>query len=47
VPLDDRIESLDGTFTYPFRYGYAFVGEADGQPVFVFHPTSEPVRRPA
>ena len=33
VPLDDRIESLDGTFTYPFRYGYACVGEADGQPV--------------
>ncbi|MFI5314000.1 MAG: hypothetical protein ACHQ06_07585 [Candidatus Dormibacteria bacterium] len=38
VPLDDRIESLDGTFTYPFRYGYACVGEADGQPVFAFHP---------
>lgn len=26
VPLDDRIESLDETFTYPFRYGYACVG---------------------
>jgi NADPH:quinone reductase-like Zn-dependent oxidoreductase len=38
VPLDDRIESLDGTFTYPFRYGYACVGETDGQPVFAFHP---------
>src|SRR5258708_29763102 len=38
VPLDDRIESLGGTFTYPFRYGYACVGEADGQPVFAFHP---------
>ena len=38
MPLDDRIESLDGTFTYPFRYGYACVGEADGQPVFAFHP---------
>src|SRR5436305_8554556 len=38
VPLDDRIESLDGTFTYPFRYGYACVGEADGQLVFAFHP---------
>ena len=37
-PLDERIESLDGTFTYPFRYGYACVGEADGQPVFAFHP---------
>src|SRR5258705_13882781 len=38
VPLDDRIESLDGTFTYPFRYGYACVGEADGQPGFALHP---------
>jgi hypothetical protein len=38
APLDDRIESLDGTFTHPFRYGYACVGEADGQPVFAFHP---------
>ena len=38
LPLDERIESLDGTFTYPFRYGYACVGEADGQPVFAFHP---------
>lgn len=38
VRLDDRIESLDGTFTYPFRYGYACVGETDGQPVFAFHP---------
>jgi hypothetical protein len=38
VPLDDRIESLDGTFTYPFLYGYACVGEADGQPVFAFRP---------
>ncbi|HEV7418408.1 MAG TPA: glycosyltransferase [Mycobacterium sp.] len=35
VPLD---ESLDGTFIYPFRYGDACVGEADGQPVFAFHP---------
>ena len=40
MPLDDRIESLDGTFTYPFRYGYACVGEADGQPVFAFHRTT-------
>lgn len=38
VPLDDRIESLDGTFTYRFRHGYAYVGEADGRPVFAFHP---------
>src|SRR5258705_1247848 len=38
VPLDDRIESLGGTFTYPFRYGYACGGETDGQPVFALHP---------
>ena len=25
-------------FASPFRYGYACVGEADGQPVFAFHP---------
>ena len=37
-PLDERIQSLDGTFTYPFRYGYACVGEADSGPVFAFHP---------
>jgi threonine dehydrogenase-like Zn-dependent dehydrogenase len=38
LPLDERLGSLDGTFTYPFRYGYACVGEADGAPVFAFHP---------
>jgi 2-desacetyl-2-hydroxyethyl bacteriochlorophyllide A dehydrogenase len=38
LPLDERIESLGGTFAYPFRYGYACVGEADGGPVFAFHP---------
>jgi threonine dehydrogenase-like Zn-dependent dehydrogenase len=38
LPLDESIGALDGTFTYPFRYGYACVGEVDGQPVFAFHP---------
>jgi len=38
LPLDERIGALDGTFTYPFRYGYACVGEVDGAPVFAFHP---------
>jgi hypothetical protein len=38
LPLDERIESLGGTFAYPFRYGYACVGEADGGPLFAFHP---------
>ena len=38
LPLDERIGALDGTFSYPFRYGYACVGEADGAPVFAYHP---------
>jgi threonine dehydrogenase-like Zn-dependent dehydrogenase len=39
-PLDDTIEALGGTFSYPFAYGYACVGEiaASGQAVFAFHP---------
>src|SRR5215469_3169764 len=38
--LDDTIEALGGTFSYPFAYGYACVGEAaeSGQLVFAFHP---------
>src|ERR1700760_3664199 len=40
LALDDTIGALGGTFTYPFAYGYACVGElADsGQLVFAFHP---------
>jgi 2-desacetyl-2-hydroxyethyl bacteriochlorophyllide A dehydrogenase len=46
LPLDDTIGALAGTFTYPFRYGYAAVGRVlrpagslrEGQPVFAFHP---------
>src|SRR5215472_9482353 len=40
VPLDDTIEALGGTFSYPFAYGYACVGEVaeSGQAVFAFHP---------
>jgi threonine dehydrogenase-like Zn-dependent dehydrogenase len=45
--LDESIDSLDGTFRYPFTYGYACVGEVlrsgvagivDGSSVFAFHP---------
>jgi threonine dehydrogenase-like Zn-dependent dehydrogenase len=40
LALDDTIGSLRGTFSYPFPYGYACVGEvtASGQAVFAFHP---------
>lgn len=38
LALDEHIGSLGGTFAYPFRYGYACVGEAEQGPVFAFHP---------
>ena len=40
VELDDTIGALSGTFRYPFSYGYACVGqvEGDGRQVFAFHP---------
>ncbi len=40
VALDDTIDALGGTFSYPFAYGYACVGEVaeSGQAVFAFHP---------
>jgi 2-desacetyl-2-hydroxyethyl bacteriochlorophyllide A dehydrogenase len=40
VALDDTIDALAGTFSYPFAYGYACVGEVpeSGQVVFAFHP---------
>jgi threonine dehydrogenase-like Zn-dependent dehydrogenase len=40
LALDDTIGSLGGTFSYPFAYGYACVGEVaeTGQRVFAFHP---------
>src|SRR5579859_2338367 len=34
LELDDTIDALGGTFSYPFAYGYACVG----QMVFAFHP---------
>ena len=38
--LDDTIDALGGTFSYPFAYGYACVGEVaeTGQLAFAFHP---------
>jgi 2-desacetyl-2-hydroxyethyl bacteriochlorophyllide A dehydrogenase len=48
LPLDDTLGALAGTFTFPFRFGYASVGQVlragagvggwTGQPVFAFHP---------
>lgn len=46
--LDDALDALGGTFTYPFAYGYSCVGEVvgaesgpgsgSGRSVFAFHP---------
>lgn len=40
VALDDTIDALGGTFSYPFAYGYACVGKVadSGESVFAFHP---------
>ncbi|HEX6932392.1 MAG TPA: dehydrogenase, partial [Streptosporangiaceae bacterium] len=40
LALDDTIDALGGSFSYPFVYGYACVGEVaeSGQAVFAFHP---------
>ncbi|MGH3294822.1 MAG: zinc-dependent alcohol dehydrogenase [Trebonia sp.] len=40
LALDDTIDALGGTFSYPFAYGYACVGEVveSGRVVFAFHP---------
>ena len=40
LALDDTIDALGGSFSYPFAYGYACVGEVveSGQRVFAFHP---------
>jgi 2-desacetyl-2-hydroxyethyl bacteriochlorophyllide A dehydrogenase len=46
LPLDETLSALAGTFTYPFRYGYAAVGRVlrpagslhEGELVFAFHP---------
>jgi 2-desacetyl-2-hydroxyethyl bacteriochlorophyllide A dehydrogenase len=47
LQLDETLPSLEGTFRYPFAYGYSCVGEversdpegpAEGATVFAFHP---------
>src|SRR6201995_3898810 len=49
LALDDTIDALGGTFSYPFAYGYACVGEVAGsaQRVFAFHPHQYVFRAPA
>jgi 2-desacetyl-2-hydroxyethyl bacteriochlorophyllide A dehydrogenase len=44
TPVDEALGSLEGTFRYPFRYGYACAGRVlagdlpEGAAVFAFHP---------
>ena len=55
LALDESIGSLNGTFTFPFRYGYSCVGTAEssapgldeGQLVFCLHPHQSVLVRPA
>ncbi len=49
LALDDTIDALGGTFSYPFAYGYACVGEVveSGQRVFAFHPHQDVFTAPA
>jgi threonine dehydrogenase-like Zn-dependent dehydrogenase len=49
LALDDTIGALGGTFSYPFAYGYACVGEVaeSGQVVFAFHPHQDVFAAPA
>src|ERR1700735_3487620 len=49
LALDDTIGALGGTFSYPFAYGYACVGEIaeSGRAVFAFHPHQDVFAAPA
>jgi len=49
LAVDDTIDALGGTFSYPFAYGYACVGEVaeSGQAVFAFHPHQDVFAAPA
>src|SRR5689334_24969028 len=40
LALDDTIDALGGSFSYPFAYGYACVGlgGGSGQADYAFHP---------
>ena len=54
VVLDESIDSLSGTFEFPFRYGYSCVGVVErdvgslqeGQQVFCMHPHQSVLVRP-
>jgi threonine dehydrogenase-like Zn-dependent dehydrogenase len=45
LDLDDTLDTLGGTFSYPFCYGYSCVGRVGGagDPVFAFHPHQDVV----
>ncbi|HEY6791151.1 MAG TPA: hypothetical protein VI365_27970, partial [Trebonia sp.] len=49
LALDDTIDALGGTFSYPFAYGYACVGQVaeSEQMVFAFHPHQDVFAAPA
>jgi 2-desacetyl-2-hydroxyethyl bacteriochlorophyllide A dehydrogenase len=56
LELDETIPSLEGTFRYPFAYGYSCVGEVErsgadgpgeGSTVFAFHPHQDLFTVPA
>src|SRR5260370_25586347 len=49
LALDDTIDALCGTFSYPFAYGHACVGEVaeSGRAVFAFHPHQDVFAAPA
>jgi 2-desacetyl-2-hydroxyethyl bacteriochlorophyllide A dehydrogenase len=56
LEVDETIPSLEGTFRYPFAYGYSCVGEVDrsgseehgeGSTVFAFHPHQDLFTAPA
>ena len=56
LELDETIPSLEGTFRYPFAYGYSCVGEVErsgpdgpgeGSTVFAFHPHQDLFTAPA
>lgn len=45
--LDESLDTLSGTFGYPFPYGYSCVGRRDGDLVFAFHPHQDVFAVPA
>ena len=58
IPLDATLSSLSGSARYPFKYGYATVGqvvdrgagvprELEDRPVFAFHPHGGYISSPA